>query len=153
MLVSCGKDEMFSEYNYFNLDTLYADPDTGIKDSFQLIWEVSIEGFPQFLIDIYLSDDDILDTDDLKITETADTEINTGPEQSYVNGINFRLLPGSGGETRFEYSHDQIIWYSGPATGEYLSGGKKYLIGRFYHPQGLLIETGRTRMAVKIEFQ
>lgn len=153
ILVSCGKDELFNEYNSFNLDTLYANPDTGIFENFQLIWEVSIEGYPQFLIDIYLSDDNILSSDDLKLAGTADTEINTGTAQPYISGINFRLTPETGNSIRFEYSHDQVNWQSGPAISEISPGEIKYVIGKFYHPLGLLIQTGRTMMVVQIEFQ
>ncbi|MBR9998502.1 MAG: hypothetical protein KFF73_05990 [Cyclobacteriaceae bacterium] len=153
LMMSCGKDDIFNEKNSFNLDTLYANPNTGITDNFQLIWEVSIEGFPQFLIDVYLSGDDILDQGDLRIAETADTEINTDPDQRYINGINFRMIPDPGNGIQFEFSHDQITWQDGSATDEVLDGKLKYLIARFYHPLGLLIETGRTRMAVEIEFE
>lgn len=151
--ISCGKEDAFSEKNTFNLDTLYAKPDEGISDHFQLIWEVTIEGFPQFLIDIYLSDDEFLDQDDVKIIETADTDITKSPDQPYVNGINIRMNAVAGNETQFDFSHDLISWQSGALLSENFSGQTRYLIGRFYHPQGLQIILGRTWMAVKIKFE
>jgi len=150
--ISCGKEDAFNEKNSFNLDTLYAKPYEGIADHFQLIWEVTIEGFPQFLIDVYLSDDEFLDQEDVKIIETADTDITKSPDQSYINGINIRMNSVGGNETQFDFSHDLISWQSGARLPENLSGQTKYLIGRFYHPQGLQIILGRTRMAVKIKF-
>jgi len=152
-LISCGKDDIFNTKNTFNLDTLYANPDSGIADEFQLIWEVSIEGFPQFLIDIYLSDDEFLDPGDLKIAETADTDISTDTDQPYVNGVNIRMLPDDGNGIQIEFSHDQITWQSGTLMQEDPSGTTKYIIGRFYHPQGLQIVLGRTRMAVEVGFE
>jgi hypothetical protein len=151
-LISCGKEEDFSDTNTFNLDTLYAKPDSGITDHFQLIWEVSIEGFPQFLIDIYLSDDYILDVDYIKMIETADTDITTDPDQPYINGINIRMTPSPGNGTQIEFSHDLLTWQSGAVLPGSLNGQKKYIIGRFYHPLGLQIIVGRTRMAVEVDF-
>jgi hypothetical protein len=151
--ISCGEKEPFSDKNTFNLDTLYANPNASINDQFQLIWEVSIEGFPQFLIDVFLSDDEYMDQSDLKIAETADTDISTDADQPYVNGINFRMVPEDGNGIQVEFSHDQITWQSGTSIQEDLSGKTKYIIGRFYHPQGLQIITGRTRMAVEVSFE
>jgi hypothetical protein len=151
-LFSCDKDDPFSTKNTFNLDTLYANPNSGITDHFQLIWEVSIEGFPQFLIDVYLSDDEFLDPGDLKIIETADTDVTTDPDQPYVNGINIRMTPIPGSGVQIEFNHDQITWQSGILLQENPSGKTKYLIGRFYHPQGLQISVGRSRMTVEVMF-
>ncbi len=151
--ISCGKEMEFTEKNTFHLDTLTVNPNANITDNFQLIWEVSIVGFPQFLIDVYLSDDEILDAGDLKIAETADTDVSGDMEQSYVNGINVEMadVPGSG--LQVEFSHDQIEWKTGALIEEELSGKTKYIIGRFHHTPGLQIEVGRTRMAIEVSFQ
>lgn len=152
-IFSCGREDIFQGKNSFNLDTLYANPVSGITENFQLIWEVSIEGYPQFLVDVYLSDDDVLDPGDLKIAGTADTGVSANPDHPYTGGLNFRLAAGPGGEFHFEYSHDQITWINGPASDEDYSGKTRHLIGFFYHPQGMLIVKGRTWMAVEIVFQ
>jgi len=151
--MSCGTDGDFSEKNTFNLDTLYANPVTGIRNDFQLIWEVSILGFPQFMIDVYLSEDEFLDGSDTKIAETADTDVSTSDDQPYVNGLNFRMSPHGVSGIQFEFSHDQITWETGTIVEEVLTGQTKYIIGRFYHVQGLQIEVGRTRMAVAVDFE
>jgi hypothetical protein len=153
LLVSCGSGDDFSDKNTFNLDTLYASPDHGISSDFQLIWEVSIEGFPQFLIDVYLSEDEFLDGGDIKIAETADTDITTSPDLPYVNGLNFRMSQEGVAGIKFEFSHDQITWETGTTIQEVLSGKTKYFIGRFHHVQGMQVEVGRTRMAVEVAFE
>jgi len=151
--VSCGNDLEFTEKNTFNLDTLMVNPTVNISDNFQLIWQVSIVGFPQFLIDVYLSDDENLDASDLKIAETADTDISTELDQPYVNGINIKMLDAPESGLQVEFSHDQIVWESGAIIQEDLSGKIKYIIGRFHHTPGLQIEVGRTRMAVEVVFK
>lgn len=153
-MTSCNKNDEFSDKNTFNLDTLIINPSSGISDNFQVIWGVTTEGFPQFLIDIYLSEDNQLDGSDLKIAETADTNTSTDPTKSYIGGVDFRMtqVPG-GNDILFEFSYDQNIWEGGGVTQENPAGKTRYIIGRFYHVQGLQIDTGRTMMAVEVTFK
>ncbi len=153
-IASCSSDDEFGDENTFNLDTLYVNPPENITTGFQVIYEVSTIGFPQFLIDIYLSDDENIDANDIKIAETADTDISQSTDQSYVNGIIFDMTDVAGGSgTRFEFSFDQVNWEGDAITQEDLSGKSKYIIGRFYHITGLQIDVDRTRMAVRVSFQ
>ncbi len=153
-LASCGSDNEFETENTFNLDTLFVQPSQNITDNFEVYWGVTTQGFPQFLIQIYLSDDEVLDAGDFLIAETADTDTSTDPDQQHVNRLYFRLLDETGGAgTGFEFSYDQENWLGEAVTQEDLSGKTKYIIGRFYHTPGLQIQVFRTRMAVEVSFQ
>ena len=69
VLSSCGNNDEFSSENTFNLESLEVDPPANINDNFIVTYGVTTKGFPQFLFDIYLSDDADIDGADLKIAE------------------------------------------------------------------------------------
>jgi len=154
-LNSCGGNDEFSSENTFNLDTLMVDPGSNIGDNFAVTWGVSTKGFPQFLIDIYLSDDEFIDTNDLRIVgEEADTNTNSDQTKSYYNQIFIRTaLEPNTNAIKFTHSWDKSDWKGDATTTENLSGKTKFIIGRFHHTQGLQIVTYRTRMAIETNFE
>ena len=154
-LSSCGGDGEMSYENTFNLESLEVNPSADINDNFIITYGVTTEGFPQFLFDFYLSNDDILDQGDLKIADgLADTDTSPDSDNIYYNQVYFRtsLEPGTGA-VKFTHSFDQMSWEGEATTQENLSGRVKYIIGRFYHTQGLQIKVFTTRLAVRINFE
>jgi hypothetical protein len=155
LLTSCGGNDEFSSENTFNLDTLMVDPSSNIGDNFSVTWGVSTTGYPQFLIDIFLSDDEFIDPSDLRIVaEEADTDTNSDKTKSYFNQIFLRtsLEPGTNA-IKFTHSWDKSEWKGDATTTENLSGKTKFVIGRFYHTQGLQIISYRTRLAIEVNFE
>ena len=153
-LSSCGDSEMSSE-NTFNLESLEVNPATDIGDNFIVTYGVTTQGYPQFLFDIYLSDDDELDQGDLKIADgRADTDTSPDTDNIYYNQLHFRtaLEPGSNA-IKFTHSFDNMNWEGDATTQENLSGRIKYIIGRFYHTQGLQIKVFTTRLSVRVNFE
>lgn len=154
-LSSCCTDCDMESENIFNLESLAVDPSADINDNFIVTYGVTTEGFPQFLFDIYLSNDDQLDAGDLKIADgLADTDTSPGSNKIYTNKVYFRtaLEPGTGA-IKFTHSFDQMNWEGTATTEENLSGKIKYIIGRFYHTQGLQIMTLTTRLSVRVNFE
>jgi len=153
-LSSCGNDEISSE-NTFNLESLTVDPESNIGDNFIVTYGVTTKGYPQFLFDIYLSDDDLLDQGDLKITDgLADTDTSPDSNNIYYNKLYFRTaLEPSTNAIKFTHSFDNMTWEGEATTQENLSGRIKYIIGRFYHTQGLQIKVFTTRLAVRVNFE
>ena len=154
-LSSCGGDDEGSFDNTFNLESLEVNPSADINDNFIITYGVTTKGFPQFLFDIYLSNDDVLDQGDLKIADgLADTDTSPGSDVIYYNQLYFRTaLEPATGDVRFTHSFDQMTWEGEETTDENLSGRVKYIIGRFYHTQGLQIKVYTTRLAVRINFE
>ena len=154
-LSSCCTDCDMESENIFNLESLAVDPSADINDNFIVTYGVTTEGFPQFLFDIYLSNDDQLDAGDLKIADgLADTDTSPGSNAIYTNKVYFRtaLEPGTNA-IKFTHSFDQMNWEGTATTEENLSGKIKYIIGRFYHTQGLQIMTLNTRLSVRVNFE
>ena len=154
-LSSCCTDCDMESENIFNLESLTVDPSADINDNFIVTYGVTTEGFPQFLFDIYLSNDDQLDAGDLKIADgLADTDTSPGSNAIYTNKVYFRtaLEPGTNA-IKFTHSFDQMNWEGTATTEENLSGKIKYIIGRFYHTQGLQIMTLNTRLSVRVNFE
>jgi hypothetical protein len=154
-LSSCGDDVEMSSENTFNLESLEVNPAADINDNFIITYGVTTKGFPQFLFDIYLSNDDVLDAGDLKIADgLADTDTSPDSDIIYYNQVYFRtsLEPGTN-DIKFTHSFDQMTWEGEATTQENLSGRVKYIIGRFYHTQGLQIQVFTTRLAVRINFE
>ena len=154
-LSSCCTDCDMESENIFNLESLAVDPSADINDNFIVTYGVTTEGFPQFLFDIYLSNDDQLDAGDLKIADgLADTDTSPGSNAIYTNKVYFRtaLEPGTNA-IKFTHSFDQMNWEGVATTEENLSGKIKYIIGRFYHTQGLQIMTLNTRLSVRVNFE
>jgi hypothetical protein len=154
-LFSCGGDDEMSFDNTFNLESLEVDPSVDINDNFIVEYGVTTKGFPQFLFDIYLSNDDLLDQGDLKIADgLADTDTSQDTDDIYYNQVYFRtaLEPGTNA-VKFTHSFDQMTWEGNATTEENLSGRVKYIIGRFYHTQGLQIQVFTTRMAARVNFE
>ena len=152
---SCCSDCDMETENSFNLESLEVDPSVDINDNFIVTYGVTTKGFPQFLFDIYLSNDDELDAGDLKIADgLADTDTSPGSDVIYTNKVYFRtaLEPGTNA-IKFTHSFDQTEWEGEATTEENLSGSIKYIIGRFYHIQGLQIMTFTTRMSVRVNFE
>jgi len=155
ILSSCGNDGEYSSENTFNLESLEVNPSSNINDNFIVTYGVTTRGFPQFLFDIYLSDDAELDSEDLKIAdELADTDTSPDSDDVYYNQLHFKtaLEPGSNA-VKFTHSFDQMTWEGDATTEENLSGRVKYIIGRFYHIQGLQIQTFTTRLSVRVNFE
>lgn len=154
-LSSCGGDDDMESENTFNLESLVVDPDADINDNFIVTYGVTTRGFPQFLFDIYLSSDDNLDAGDLKIADgLADTDTSPGSDVVYTNQVYFRTSLEQGTNAiKFTHSFDNMTWDGNATTDENLSGKIKYIIGRFYHTQGLQIKTYTTRLSVRINFE
>ena len=107
------------------------------------------------MFDIYLSNDNELDQGDLKIADgQADTDTSPDSDNIYYNQLYFRtaLEPGTNA-IKFTHSFDQMTWEGEATTQENLSGRIKYIIGRFYHTQGLQIKVFTTRLAVRVNFE
>ena len=153
-LGSCS-DDSENEADTFNLDTLIINPSTAVESGFEIVWGVSTTGFPQFLVQIYLSDDDILDANDLLLADVADTDTNSDASKSYFNTLFFQVEKISGTPiTKFNYKFESDnTWLGDATTDEDLSGKTKYIIGRFYHTQGLIIDVKRSRLAVEVDFK
>jgi hypothetical protein len=154
-LSSCGGNDEMNYENTFNLESLEVNPSADINDNFIITYGVTTKGFPQFLFDFYLSNDDILDQGDLKISDgLADTDTSPDTDVIYYNQVYFRtaLEPGTGA-VKFTHSFDQMSWDGEASTQENLSGRVKYIIGRFYHTQGLQIQVFTTRLAVRVNFE
>ena len=154
-LSSCCTDCDMESENIFNLESLAVDPSVDINDNFIVTYGVTTEGYPQFLFDIYLSNDDQLDAGDLKIADgLADTDTSPGSDATYTSKVYFRtaLEPGTNA-IKFTHSFDQMSWEGTATTEENLSGKIKYIIGRFYHTQGLQIMTLTTRLSVRVNFE
>jgi hypothetical protein len=155
VLSSCGNNDEFSSENTFNLESLEVDPSADINDNFIVTYGVTTRGFPQFLFDIYLSDDAEIDGADLKIAEgLADTDTSPSTDVIYYNQVYFStsLVPVTNA-IKFTHSFDQMTWEGEATTTENLSGRVKYIIGRFYHTQGLQIQTFTTRLSVQVNFE
>jgi hypothetical protein len=154
LLSSCGNDEISGE-NTFNLESLEVNPSADINDNFIITYGVTTKGFPQFLFDIYLSNDDVLDQGDLKIADgQADTDTSPDSDNIYYNQLYFRTALEAGTNAiTFTHSFDQMTWEGEATTQENLSGRIKYIIGRFYHTQGLQIKVFTTRLAVRVNFE
>ena len=155
ILSSCGGDDDMESENTFNLEMLDVDPSVDINDNFIVTYGVTTKGFPQFLFDIYLSNDDNLDAGDLKIADgLADTDTSPGSEIIYSNKVYFRTSLEQGTNAiKFTHSFDNMTWEGSATTDENLSGRIKYIIGRFYHTEGLQIKTYTTRLSVRINFE
>jgi len=154
-LSSCCTDCDMESENIFNLESLAVEPSADLNDNFIVTYGVTTEGFPQFLFDIYLSNDDQLDAGDLKIADgLADTDTSPGSDAVYTNQVYFRtaLEPGTNA-IKFTHSFDQMEWEGTATTDENLSGKIKYIIGRFYHTPGLQIMTLTTRLSVRVNFE
>jgi hypothetical protein len=154
-LSSCGNDAEISSENTFNLESLTVDPSADINDNFIITYGVKTTGYPQFLFDIYLSNDDELDASDLKIADgLADTDTSPDSDNIYYGQLYFRtsLEPGTNA-IKFTHSFDEMTWEGEATTQENLSGRVKYIIGRFYHTQGLQIKTFTTRLNVRVNFE
>jgi hypothetical protein len=154
-LSSCGGDDEMESENTFNLESLEVDPSVDINDNFIVTYGVTTKGFPQFLFDIYLSNDDNLDAGDRLIADgLADTDTSPGSDVVYTNKVYFRTsLEQVTNDIKFTHSFDNMTWEGTATTDENLSGKIKYIIGRFYHTQGLQIKTYTTRMSVRVNFE
>ena len=155
VLSSCGNNDEFSSENTFNLESLEINPSADINDNFIVTYGVTTKGFPQFLFDIYLSDDDVIDGDDKKIADgLADTDTSPDISTIYYNQVYFRTaLEPATNAVKFTHSFDQMTWEGNASTAENLSGKVKYIIGRFYHTQGLQIKTFTTILGVQVNFE
>lgn len=154
LLSSCGDSDWETE-NTFNLESLEVDPSTDINDNFIVTYGVTTKGYPQFLFEFYLSNDDVLDAGDLKIADDlADTDTSPNSNNIYYNEVYFRteLEPGTNA-IKFTHSFDQMTWEGTATTQENLSGRIKYIIGRYFHTQGLQIKVFTTRLAVRVNFE
>lgn len=152
---SCCTDCDMESENTFNLESLEVNPSVDINDHFIVKYGVTTRGFPQFLFDIYLSNDDALDASDLKIADgLADTDTSPDNDAIYYNQVHFRtsLDPGTGA-VEFTHSFDQMTWEGDATTEENLSGRIKYVIARFYHTQGLQILVMTNQMSVRVNFE
>ena len=154
-LSSCCTDCDMETENTFNLESLEVDPSADINDNFVVTYGVTTTGFPQFLFDFYLSNDDQLDAGDLKIAEgLADKVTSPGSNVVYMNQVYFRsALEPVTNAIKFTHSFNQTEWEGETTTEENLSGKIKYIIGRFYHTQGLHIMTLTTRISVRVKFE
>jgi hypothetical protein len=154
-LSSCGGDDEMSYENTFNLESLEVNPSVDINDNFIITYGVTTKGFPQFLFDIYLSNDDVLDQGDLKIGDgLADTDTSQDTDDIYYNQVYFRTALEQGtNAVKFTHSFDQMNWEGDATIQENLSGRVKYIIGRFYHIPGLQIKVFKTRLAERVNFE
>jgi len=151
---SCNKDNDIGEDDTFNLDTLAVKPST-IDENFTVAWGVTTTGYPLFFIDIYLSEDNVLSTDDLMIgtTSSADLSDDTFDEEQFFR---YEAVPGSNmvifqhNEKTSDISDDR--WNDSEEIAD-PSGTSQYIIGNCYHTSGLIIEYGPTRwIAVPVSF-
>jgi len=154
-LSSCCTDCDMETEDSFNLESFAVDPSENINDNFIVTYGVTTKGYPQFLFDIYLSNDNNWDAGDLKIADRlADTDTSPGSDNIYTNQVFFRtsLEPGTNA-IKFTHSFDQMNWEGEATTQENLSGKVKYIIGRFYHTEGLQILTFTTILNVRVNFE
>jgi hypothetical protein len=152
---SCNKDSEIGEDDTFNLDTLAVKPSI-IDESFTVAWGVTTTGFPLFFIDIYLSEDDILDNDDLMIGTTSSADLSnevTFDEEQYFR---IEAIAGSANAVFLHNEKTADINDDKWKVSEQVlnpSGTSRYIIGDCYHTSGLIIEYGPIRrLAVPVSF-
>ncbi|MFC2124785.1 hypothetical protein ACFLU5_08240 [Bacteroidota bacterium] len=155
IISSCNTGDEIGEDDTFNLDTLAIKPST-IDENFTAAWGVTTTGYPLFFIDIYLSEDNILGSDDLLIGTTSSADLSnevTFDEEQYFR---IEAIAGSANAVFLHNEKTADINDDKWKVSEQVlnpSGTSQYIIGDCYHTSGLVIEYGRKRrLAVPVTF-
>lgn len=159
-MISCNKgNNEFGEADTFNVDTIIVTPATDIEQAFEIGWAVTTTGYPAFFVQLYLSNDNNLDTlTDIKITDSGSADISQElnvPEETQFYFV--QSVTGNTSQVTIQHNESSPdLSASGWETSKSFpnpSGTTKYIIGYFYNTPGLQIQYKRRLLAVPVTFK
>ena len=156
-MFSCNKNKNEFGADIFNLDTIIVAPSANIDTSFSIGWGVTTIGYPAYKVDMYLSDDNKIDSADLKISTTSSVDSYT--ELNKLDDAQFYRINTVTGTAKVVFLHNEKTpdpndtrWKQCSEVNN-PSGTSKFIIGWFYNLPGIQIQYKRRAMAVQVSFK